>query len=87
MPDSHWKTFKKIGTTKAHINFLTKCNKHKIIPKGFFSRNKLQTLKSNHLETRFAKLRMREQLNHLHSKLFKLEFQIKFSTPLPEDVL
>jgi len=87
MPDSNWKFFKNIGKKKAHVNFLTKCTVHKLIPKGFFSRTKFLTLKSNHLETRFAKLRMRELLNHLHAKLFNLQLRIDFSNPLPEDIL
>ena len=71
------KIYMKIGATKAHINFLTRCRKYKLIPKGFRSREHISTRKSCHMEDRFAKIRMREMLNALHAKLFLLDLDIK----------
>ena len=71
------KIYMKIGATKAHINFLTRCRKYKLIPKGFRSREHISTRKSCQMEDRFAKIRMREMLNALHAKLFLLDLDIK----------
>ena len=48
MFDELEKICKTIGSTKAHINFLTQCLiiKGKLIPKGFISKRRLNTLKS-----------------------------------------
>jgi len=67
------KICKTIGSTKAHINFLTQCLKGKLIPKGFISKRRLNTLKSIQLENRFARIRMTEQRKYLHGKLSILE--------------
>ena len=60
--------YRKIGATKANINFLTKCRKCNLIPKGFLSKKRIFTKKSNQKEERFAKIRMREMQNSLHAK-------------------
>ena len=67
------KICKTIGSTKAHINFLTQCLKSKIIPKGFISKDRINTLKSLQLESRFARIRMTEQRSYLYGKLSVLE--------------
>ena len=68
--------YKQIGAIKAHINFLTRCFKCKLIPKGFFSKARIFTKNAGKLEENFAKKRMREQLNYLHAKLFIKSMQI-----------
>jgi hypothetical protein len=72
MPGELSSIYKRIGMVKAHIKFLTRCSKAKLIPEGFFSKPRIHTSKAEHLEERFARIRMREQLNHLHAKLFRL---------------
>ena len=67
------KICKTIGSTKAHINFLTQCLKGKLIPKGFISKSRINTLKSSQLESRFARISMTEQRRYLHGKLSVLE--------------
>ena len=57
------KTCRSIGSTKAHINFITQCLKGKLIPKGLLSKRRLNTLKANQLENRFAKIRMSVNTN------------------------
>jgi hypothetical protein len=87
MFDGYRKNATKLGITKANINFLSKCTKHQLIPKGFFSKDRLNTRRSAQLETSFAKTRMREQLNHLHAKAFNLEFQLANNwQPIPQDI-
>jgi hypothetical protein len=82
-----FKTIKDIATTKAGIRFLTQCTKQKLIPHGFISRPRLHTLKAQKLEHRFAKIRLREQLNHLHAKLFIANLHLENSTKdIPEDI-
>jgi hypothetical protein len=71
------KIYVKIGATRANINFLSRCRKCKLIPKGFTSQKRIATKKSGQLEERFARIRMRETLNALHAKLFMLELDIK----------
>jgi hypothetical protein len=67
-----------IGDVKAHINFLTQCSKINIVPSGFRSKPIIHTKKSEYLEDRFAKIRMNEQLNFLHAKLFNLQIRSEF---------
>ena len=71
------KIYVKIGATKASINFLTRCRKYHVIPKGFKSLQRISTKKSVQMEDRFARIRMREELNALHAKLFMLELDTK----------
>ena len=71
------KIYVKIGATRANINFLTKCRKYNLIPKGFISKQRIFTRKSGDMELRFARIRMREMLNSLHAKLFLLELDAK----------
>ena len=71
------KIYVKIGATRANINFLTKCRKYNLIPKGFISNQRIFTKKSGDMELRFARIRMREMLNSLHAKLFLLELDTK----------
>jgi hypothetical protein len=82
-----FKTIKDIATTRAQIRFLTQCTKQKLIPTGFISRSRLHTLKAQQLERRFAKIRLREQLNHLHAKLFMANLHLEHSAKdVPEDI-
>ena len=67
------KTCRTIGSTNAHINFLTQCLKNKLIPRGFQSKRRINTLKSEHLENRFARIRMLEQRKYLYGKVTVLE--------------
>ena len=67
------KTCRTIGTTNAHINFLTQCLKNKLIPRGFQSKRRIYTLKSEQLENRFARIRMLEQRKYLYGKVDVLE--------------
>ena len=62
------KTCKSIGNTKAHINFITRCLKSRLVPKGFLSKPRIHTSKAQQLEQRFARIRMTEQRQHLYSK-------------------
>ena len=55
----------------------TKCRKCNLIPKGFLSKKRISTRKSNQMEERCAKIRMREVLNSMHAKLFLLELDTK----------
>ena len=71
------KIYKKIGATRANINFLTRCRKYKLIPKGFLSKSRISTKKSTQMESRFARVRMREMLNSLHAKLFLLDLDLQ----------
>ena len=71
------KIYVKIGATKASINFLTRCRKYHVIPKGFKSLQRISMKKSVQMEDRFARIRMREELNALHAKLFMLELDTK----------
>ena len=73
------KIYVKIGATRANINFLTKCRKYNLIPKGFISKQRIftRTSKSGDMELRFARIRVREMLNSLHAKLFLLELDAK----------
>jgi AraC-like DNA-binding protein len=81
------KILKHIATTKARIRFLTSCSKQKLIPNGFISRPRLETRRSQHLEHRFAKVRLREQLNHLHAKLSMAQMKLEHLLPsIPEDI-
>ena len=77
MPGDLSKLYKKLGTTRANINFLTRCRKYKLTPKGFLSKSRISTIKSNQMELRFSRIRMREMLNTLHAKLFLLELDRK----------
>ena len=72
MPGDLRRIFERIGALKAHIKFLLRCSKHKIVPKGLISKPRIYTTKSQKLEERLARIRMRELLNSLHAKLFKL---------------
>jgi len=47
--------------------------KGKLIPKGFISKCRLNTLKSTKLENRFMSIKMTEQHKYLHGKLSILE--------------
>ena len=76
MTGSIKRTVRKIGYVKAHINFLTQCLKINIVPNGFRSKSIVSTKKADQLD-RFAKIRMNEQLNFLHAKLFKLELNVE----------
>ena len=67
------KTCRTIGITNAHINFLTQCLKNKLIPRGFQSKRRIYTLKSEQLENRFARIRMLEQRKYLYGKVDVLE--------------
>ena len=67
------KTCRTIGSTKAHINFLTQCLKGNLTPNGFLSKQRINTLKSEQLEIRFAKIRMTEQRRYLYGKLSLLQ--------------
>ena len=67
------KTCKSIGNTKAHINFITRCLKSRLVPKGFLSKPRIHTSKAQQLEQRFARIRMTEQRQHSYSKLASLE--------------
>ena len=90
MNDGIWKYFKNIGEIKARIYFINKCKQFHLIPKGFHSKPVLRSMKSNHLETRFAKIRMNERLNQIHAKLFTAELHVSTSlqsNPLPEDIM
>ena len=78
MTGSIKRNVRKIGDVKAHINFLTQCSKINIVPNGFRSKSIISTKKADQLEDRFAKIRMNEQLNFLHAKLFKLELNKEF---------
>jgi len=71
------KIYAKIGATRANINFLTRCRKYEVIPKGFMAQKRISTKKSCQMEDRFARIRMRETLNALHAKLFMLELDTK----------
>ena len=73
MPGDLSKIVKILGATKAHIKFLTRCSKNKIIPNGLISKRRIFTNKSEKLEARFAKIRLRELLNSLHAKAFMLK--------------
>ena len=77
MPGDLSKIYKKIGATRANINFLTRCRKFNLSPKGFLSKSRISTRKSNKMEHRFSRIRMREMLNSLHAKLFLLELDLK----------
>ena len=77
MPGDLSKLYKKIGATRANINFLTRCRKYKLTPKGFLSKSRISTIKSNKMELRFSRIRMREMLKALHAKLFLLELDRK----------
>ena len=77
MTGSIKRTVRKIGDVKAHINFLTQCSKINIVPNGFRFKSIISTKKSDQLEDRFANIRMNEQLNFLHAKLFKLELNVE----------
>ena len=79
MPGDLYKLYRKIGATKASINFLTRCRKFKLIPRGFRSKIRIQTKKSNQMEDRFSRIRMRECLNSLHAKLMLLDLDIKIN--------
>ena len=59
------------------FNFLTGCRKFNLSPKGFLSKSRISTTKSNQMEFRFSRIRMREMLNTLHAKLFLLDLDIK----------
>ena len=76
MPGDLSKLFKRLGATKAHINFLTRCTKCRIVPDGLLSKPRIHTKKAEMLERRFAKIRMRELLNSLHAKAFVLQMEI-----------
>ena len=41
MPSDLSKIYKKIGATRANINFLTRCRKYKLTPKGFISNSRI----------------------------------------------
>ena len=73
MPRDLSKIVKVLGATKAHIKFLTRCSKNKIIPNGLISKQRIFTNKSEKLEERFTKIRLRELLNSLHAKAFMLK--------------
>ena len=77
MPGDLSKIYKRIGATRATINFLTRCRKFNLSPKGFLSKSRISTTKSNQMELRFSRIRMREMLNTLHAKLFLLDLDIK----------
>ena len=77
MPGGLSKIYKHIGATRATINFLTRCRKFNLSPKGFLSKSRISTTKSNQMELRFSRIRMREMLNTLHAKLFLLDLDIK----------
>ena len=76
MPGDLSKLFKRLGATRAHINFLTRCTKCRIVPDGLVSKPRIHTKKAEMLERRFAKIRMRELLNSLHAKAFVLQMEI-----------
>ena len=75
MPGDLSKIYQKIGTTRAHIRFVTRCTKYDIIPDGLMSKPRFNSRKSSTLEIMFGKKRRRELLNSLHAKLFYLQFQ------------
>ena len=84
-----FKTVKDIATTRAQIRFLTQCTKQKLIPNGliFISQSRLHTLKAHQLEHRFAKIRLCEQLNNLHAKLFMANLHLEHSAKeAPENI-
>ena len=66
-------TCRKIGKTRAHVNFITRCLKSKVVPKGFISKQRISSTKSKAMEQRFGRIRMVEQRRHLYGKLEKLE--------------
>ena len=77
MPGGLSKLFKRLGATRAHINFLTRCTKCRIVPDGLVSKPRIHTKKAEMLERRFAKIRMRELLNSFkkHAKAFVLQME------------
>ena len=90
MNDGIWKYFKSIGKTKAQIYFLNKCKQFQLIPNGFKSKPLFNSLKSNQLELRFAKIRLNERLYQLHAKLFMADLHVTTKLqlhPLPEDIM
>jgi hypothetical protein len=87
MHGRYFKTIKVIATPKARIRFLTQCSKQNLVPNGFISRTRLHTFKSQQLEHRFARIRLREQLNHLHAKLFIANLHLDNpASVIPEDI-
>ena len=67
-----FKIHSRIGRTRAHINFVTKCIKFNFLPKGFLSRFRSQAKKAAPMELRFCKIQMREQRAFLYGKLHNL---------------
>ena len=55
------------------MNFITRCLKSKVVPKGFISKQRISSTKSKAMEQRFGRIRMVEQRRHLYGKLEKLE--------------
>ena len=66
------KIYANVGATRANISFLTRCIKHKVIPKGCMA----QKQKSGQMEDRSARIRIKETLSALHAKLVMLELHI-----------
>ena len=60
MPGDLSKIYKRIGATRATINFLTRCRKFNLSPKGFLSKSRISTTKSNQMELRFSRIRIRD---------------------------
>ena len=61
MPGNLKKIYVKIGSTKANINFLTRCKKYQLVPAGFKSKQRIFKRKAKQMEDRFSW--RREQLN------------------------
>ena len=76
MPGDLSRLYKRLGATKAHIKFLIRCSKSHLVPEGLCSKPIFKTKKSDGLEERFAKIRLRELLNSLHAKAFMLQMSI-----------
>lgn len=82
-----FKNAKKIAITRAQIKFLTACTHLHLIPSGLQSKPRFHTRKSDQMEREFGKKRLREELNHLHARLFTLKLQQEFSPPeIPQDI-
>ena len=82
-----FKNVKKIAITRAQIKFLTACTHLHLIPSGLQSKPRFHTRKSDQMEREFVRKRLREQLNHLHARLFTMDLQQELSSPeFPEDI-
>ena len=77
MPGDLSRLNKWLGAAKAHINLIrSRCSKSHLVPEGLCSKPIIKTKKSDGLEERFAKIRLRELLNSLHAKAFMLQMSI-----------